>query len=263
MGATPTPIRTGQIPGRPALLAAWPRSVQIATTALLGVAMVLLAARSFDHFWNRLRPTKPPPGHSIAYQVDVNIAERAELLQLPGIGESLARRILEYRREHGCFHRVEELRRVRGIGPITLEKLRPWVCVSEPEELEPESDGPAPRVRIAVAPNRTSQPRIPAATGRKLTADDAALDLNRATVEDFTRIPGIGPKLAEAIVAAREQKAFASVDELRRVRGIGPKTLEKVRPFVRIRSDRQPIPEETFHAKAQREDKSSLRGDSQ
>jgi competence protein ComEA len=50
-----------------------------------------------------------------------------ELDQLPGIGPVLARRIVEYRRLHGPFRRLEELRGVRGVGPRLLERLRPRV----------------------------------------------------------------------------------------------------------------------------------------
>jgi competence protein ComEA len=238
MGATATPIVTGQPTARPALLAGWPRSVQIATAALLGLAMVVLAVRSFDHLWSRLRSTEPPSGANVAYQIDLNMAGRAELLQVPGIGESLAQRILDYRREHGGFRRIEDLRRVRGIGPITLEKLRPWVCVSEPEEMPTENDMPASRNRLALVSDRRVAGSATTTTGKKLTLDDAPLDLNRATKEELMRLPGIGPKLAEAIVAEREKKPLASVEELRRVKGIGPKTLEKVRPFVLIGSER-------------------------
>jgi competence protein ComEA len=62
--------------------------------------------------------------------------------------------------------------------------------------------------------------------------------LNQATAEELQRLPGIGPKLSAAIVAARTQKPFTSVEDLRRVKGIGPKTLEKVRPYVTVGSER-------------------------
>ena len=50
-----------------------------------------------------------------------------ELAELPGVGETLARRIVEVRRERGPFADHEDLRRVRGIGPRTLERLRPYL----------------------------------------------------------------------------------------------------------------------------------------
>jgi competence protein ComEA len=238
MGAAPPPPPNDQTPTQPALLAAWPRCVQMAMAVLLGLATIGLAVRSLDYFWSTLRPTERSLLEGVAYQIDLNSAERPELLQLPGIGESLAQRILDYRREHGGFRRVEDLRRVRGIGPITLDKLRPWVYVSEREDTETESDDRAQRVRIALLLVREAPTHAVATTGKKLTPDDAPLDINQATLEDLKCLPGIGPKLAEAIVAARDKKPFASVDELRRVKGIGPKTLEKVRPFVFVRSER-------------------------
>jgi len=219
---------------KPAWLAAWPRSVQAATALLLGIATIVLAIRGTAPIWGGSSRIEPDEVENVGYQVDLNVANRAELLQLPGIGEALAQRILAYRREHGPFQNVEELRRIRGIGPVTLEKLQPWVYVSEPNEVEPEDDEPAPRVRVARKSD--APPRVPAATGNKMRPGETPLDLSKATAEELQRIPGVGPKLAEAIVAARETKQFASVEELRRVKGIGAKTLEKVRPFVIVGS---------------------------
>jgi competence protein ComEA len=56
--------------------------------------------------------------------VDLNAASPEELDRLPGIGPVLAGRIVEYRRRHGRFTRIEELLAVRGIGPRLLERLR-------------------------------------------------------------------------------------------------------------------------------------------
>ncbi|MDR7465060.1 MAG: helix-hairpin-helix domain-containing protein [Armatimonadota bacterium] len=62
----------------------------------------------------------PPPG-----PLDPNTASAAELEALPGIGPVLARRIVEHRRAHGRFERLEDLLEVEGIGPRMLERLRP------------------------------------------------------------------------------------------------------------------------------------------
>jgi competence protein ComEA len=59
------------------------------------------------------------------FQVDVNSADWPELAQLPGVGETLARRIVEARQKDGPFLDHNDLRRVRGIGPKTLERIRP------------------------------------------------------------------------------------------------------------------------------------------
>lgn len=60
-----------------------------------------------------------------SFIVDVNQAEWPELTQLPGIGETLAKRIVESRSAEGPFLDHNDLQRVRGIGPRTLERLRP------------------------------------------------------------------------------------------------------------------------------------------
>ena len=64
-----------------------------------------------------------------ARQVDINTADAAELERLPGIGPSLAQRIVDDRAAHGPFQRPEELQRVKGIGPQTYDALKEHVTV--------------------------------------------------------------------------------------------------------------------------------------
>jgi competence protein ComEA len=61
------------------------------------------------------------------YLVDINKAEWPELAELPDIGETMARRIVDSRKTAGAFRDHDDLRRVRGIGPRTLEKMKPFL----------------------------------------------------------------------------------------------------------------------------------------
>jgi competence protein ComEA len=61
------------------------------------------------------------------FEVDINAADWPELLQLPGIGPNLARRIVQSRRDDGPFADHDDLRRVRGIGPATLDRIRSYL----------------------------------------------------------------------------------------------------------------------------------------
>jgi competence protein ComEA len=117
-----------------------------------------------------------------------------------------------------------------------MEKLRPWVCVGELDEAGSDGISPTRSTRLAAAAESKSVQLDRGPTAKKLTKDDAPLDLNLATADELQRLPGIGPKLSAAIVAARMQKPFASVDDLRRVKGIGAKTLEKVRSYLTVGS---------------------------
>ena len=56
--------------------------------------------------------------------IDINSADVEELMELPGIGRAYAERIVEYRKEHGSFERIEDLMNVRGIGEKTFLKIR-------------------------------------------------------------------------------------------------------------------------------------------
>lgn len=62
-------------------------------------------------------------------RLDLNRASAADLELLPGIGPSLAQRIVDDRSTHGAFASIDALRRVHGIGPRTIERLRALVQI--------------------------------------------------------------------------------------------------------------------------------------
>jgi competence protein ComEA len=63
--------------------------------------------------------------------IDINTATAADLQRLPGIGPALAQRVVEYRESMGPFAAPEHITRVSGIGPRTLERLRPHITVGD------------------------------------------------------------------------------------------------------------------------------------
>ncbi|MHA6525284.1 helix-hairpin-helix domain-containing protein [Tessaracoccus sp. G1721] len=68
-------------------------------------------------------------------------------------------------------------------------------------------------------------------------AGGGALDLNTATAAELETLPGVGPVMAAAILAWREENGrFTAVEELQEVSGIGPKTFEKLKPLVRVQA---------------------------
>ena len=72
-------------------------------------------------------------------------------------------------------------------------------------------------------------------TPQSSTSGPVIVDVNRATVDDLDRLPGVGPSTAKAIIDHRTRNGpFASIDELLAVRGIGPAKLAEIRPWVRV-----------------------------
>jgi competence protein ComEA len=65
----------------------------------------------------------------VPQKVNLNTADPWLLESLPGIGEVLAKRIVDYREENGGFREVDDLVKVEGIGEATLDKLRDKVTV--------------------------------------------------------------------------------------------------------------------------------------
>ena len=61
--------------------------------------------------------------------IDLNTASTADLCTIPGIGESRATAIIEYREKNGGFGDIEELKNISGIKDATFEKIKPYVCV--------------------------------------------------------------------------------------------------------------------------------------
>ena len=64
--------------------------------------------------------------------IDVNLASAAELERVPGVGPALAARIVDARARDGPFGSIDDLRRVRGVGAATLERLRTRLAVNTP-----------------------------------------------------------------------------------------------------------------------------------
>ena len=112
----------------------WPhfflrRADQAVVATVLLFCLCALAGHWFANGGHRgklLEVERLQPG-TVPYVVDLNQADWVEFTVLPGIGETLAKRIVEFRETQGPFREIEDISRVNGIGPRTLERLRPYL----------------------------------------------------------------------------------------------------------------------------------------
>jgi len=213
--ASPTPITPQP---------AWPRAARLTFAFLLGTAAVALLGRYFPIF---ARPTPMQLTRStIVTGIDLNRADKAELLQLPQVGERRADEIIAARERAGSFKSKDDLRSAKGIGPARQQALAPYVRTDADEQF------------VRGTPPDQSKPSMeskPSAShGGKKDAIAEPIDVNHADAAELQKLPGVGTVMASRIIAEREKAPFRGAEDLRRVNGIGPKTLEKLRPFVRF-----------------------------
>lgn len=165
------------------------------------------------------RNTPLAPGE----RLDPNTAPADELARLPRVGEGVAARIVAHREARGPFRTLADLDSVSGVGPALLAQVAPHLTLR-----------PAPAATASAfrASSPTSASR---STGRGSASPAGPVDVNRASAAELEALPGVGPALAERIVAHRARNGpFRSPDDLAAVSGIGPSTVSRLRPLVRV-----------------------------
>ena len=126
----------------------WLRRVdQVTIAGLTATGLLLLAG----HWWYRgalagryLELDRDGPARALPeYVVDLNAADWPELMLLPGIGETMARRIVQWRDQRGPFRSAADLAQVPGIGSRTVERLAAHVTYERVSTSE--TSGPVQR----------------------------------------------------------------------------------------------------------------------
>ncbi|MFP4082082.1 MAG: ComEA family DNA-binding protein [Candidatus Aminicenantes bacterium] len=67
-------------------------------------------------------------------KVNINTASVEKLQTLPRIGEKVAQRIVDFRKEHGPFKKIEEIMKVKGIGEKTFKQIKDLITVGEKDK---------------------------------------------------------------------------------------------------------------------------------
>ena len=117
----------------------WSEKWIILLTLLFSAAMTVLYLRMTqdDRYADYTITTERGKMTVEQYQslpVDINSADLAQLMTLNGIGEELAKRIIDYREEHGGFTDIEELMQVEGIGEVKFAALSDRISCGEVEK---------------------------------------------------------------------------------------------------------------------------------
>lgn len=127
--------------------------------------------------------------------IELNTADSATLVTLPGIGSSFAKRIANYRKRLGGFYRKEQLKEVFGLDSITYAGLQAQVRVD------------ASRIR--------------------------RISINKATFESLSHFPYLSYKQMNAIIQFREQHGdYESLSDMRNIAILDDRILRKIEPYL-------------------------------
>lgn len=130
---------------------------------------------------------------------------------------------------------------VRKSEASPMSEASPTDDASPKNEASPKSEASPKNEALPtndVSQNTYSNDETLAPEGAKKIPVTGRIDINRATASELVRLPRVGPKIAERILAFRTTFGpFRSLEELTSVRGIGPKTLELIRPHAYISDD--------------------------
>lgn len=163
---------------------------------------------------------------------NLNTATQTELEALPGVGKKMAEAIIAKR----PFKSVEDLKEVKGVGDAKFAKLKELVSVDGATAAMPTT---AKATATAAATTATTA----AATTAKATTGHAEkahvsqlaagekISLNSGSLEQLEKLPGVGPKKAQAIIDARP---FKSIEDVMKVKGIKAGIFAKIKDNISL-----------------------------
>lgn len=158
-------------------------------------------------------------------KININSANSDQLQQLPHVGPVTAELIIQYRNLNGAFASVDSLTAVKGIGPKTLEKIKPMAFCGE---FSQQSNSSEPKKKPSPEP---TQPVVPEA---------GKININTASAEELQSLPRVGPVMAERIIQYRKDNGpFPTIESIVNVKGIGPKTFLKLKPIIKTEETSQ------------------------
>jgi competence protein ComEA len=186
-------------------------------------------------------------------KVDVNSADVETLQTLPGIGPTIADRIVAGR----PYKNVDDLAKVKGLskskvdaiqdkikfgtGTLTTKKstTKSSKKTTTPETSATDTSG-SPKAKASKSTTATessgSKTVSPTGSSSGKLAPGQTVNINTATAEQLDVLPGIGPTKAQAIIDYRnEHGRFTSIEDIQNVKGIKEGEFSKIKDHIRVR----------------------------
>lgn len=162
--------------------------------------------------------------------LDLNTANAEEFEKLDGIGEVLAEEIIRYRLNNGGFIHKTDILKVNGIGERTYSQIKEHIYVEdEPDIKEQEYIF----VEESTYVSETEIETVSEITDTEVSAEQQPININSATIEEISCLPGIDYETAESIYNLRIQiGGFNNVYEILYADGMNDKIFNNIKNFV-------------------------------
>lgn len=157
------------------------------------VSVIVSTTNQTESIKTEISVTETVSAEEILY-ININTADKTELMKLSGIGEQLAEAIISHRDACGDFANIEEIMLVDGIGDAIFGRICNYIYVENP---------------VYTEPTEQTEPTEPTETTETITAppltleDVAPIDLNTATVEELVLLPHVTEEIAVKIIELR------------------------------------------------------------
>ena len=183
-------------------------------------------------------------------KVDVNSANVETLQTLPGIGPTLADRIVAGR----PYKNADELAKVKGLSKSKVDAIQDQITFGTTKKSTTKSSKKTTTPETS-STDTSASPKSKSST-KSTTAGDSSgsktvsptgsssgklapgqtVNINTATAEQLDVLPGIGPTKAQAIIDYRnEHGRFSSIEDIQNVKGIKEGEFSKIKDYIRVR----------------------------
>ena len=161
-----------------------------------------------------------------SFPFDPNTATASELLSL-GFSKRITKNIINYRKKGGHFYKPESLKRIYGMTDDFYKVILPNIRISKSQFADNQRANQSKEKPLKVG-SHLSKPKSIWLEGKKIA-------INKASIEAWEELPGIGPYFAKNIVRQREKLGgFYDVNQVAEAYRLPDSTFQKIKPFLEV-----------------------------